>query len=234
VIEVRELSKRFGSVLALDGVTLDVAEGEVVALLGANGAGKTTLLRVLATTVIADSGVARIDGHDVRTAARAARACVGVVLGDEHSWYWRLSGRRNLEFYAALYRLTAKPAVVRADELLDQYGLAEAADRPVSEYSSGMRMRLGLARALLAKPAVLLLDEPTRSLDLEGRTAFRVELSVLSRQHGVTTLLATHELDDAREAADRAVLLIDGRVADTASRGEVDRLADRLSTGVDG
>jgi ABC-2 type transport system ATP-binding protein len=229
VIDVREVSKRFGSVLALDKVTLDVAEGEVVALLGANGAGKTTLLRVLATTVIATPASARIDGHDVRTAARAARACVGIVLGDEHSWYWRLSGRRNLEFYAALYGLRPNAAAARADELLDQHGLGEAAGRPVSEYSSGMRMRLGLARALLARPSVLLLDEPTRSLDLEGRIAFRAELAALSHQHRVTTLLATHEIDDAREAADRAVLLAQGRVAGSAPSREVDRLADLLS-----
>ncbi len=231
MIEVQEVSKRFGSVLALDEVSLEVSEGEVVALLGANGAGKTTLLRVLATTVIADRGVARIDGHDVQTAASQVRACVGIVLGDEHSWYWRLSGRRNLEFYAALYGLKPRAAAARADELLDQHGLAAAAGRAVSEYSSGMRMRLGLARALLARPKVLLLDEPTRSLDLEGRIAFRRELGALAHQHGVTTLLATHEIDDAREAADRAVLLADGRVADSAPRRELDRLADRLSSG---
>ena len=229
MIEVRELSKRFGCVTALVDVNLSVAEGEVVALLGANGAGKTTLLRILATTVTADTGEVSVAGHDVRSEGTAVRGSVGLMLGDEHSWYWRLSGRRNLEFYAALYRLAPPAAAARVDELLSQQGLADAADRPVSEYSSGMRLRLALARALLAKPPVLLLDEPTRSLDVEATLAFRARLVSLAREHGVTTLIATHDVDDARYGADRSLLLAAGGVVDAAPASEVDRLASLLA-----
>ena len=157
-IRVREIRKRFRKVQALDGVSLHVERGDVVALLGPNGAGKSTLLRILGTTVLPDSGSATVGGHDVVRDAMAARRSMGVMIGDERSHYWRISGRRNLAFFAALVGLPRSEAATRAELLLDAVGLTDAADRPVLGYSSGMRARLSLARALLADPPLLLLD----------------------------------------------------------------------------
>ena len=152
-IRVRGIVKRFAGHTALDSVDLDVAPGEVVALLGPNGAGKSTLLRILGTTVLPDEGTATVGGHDVANDAVAVRRRIGVTLGDERSWYWRLSGRQNLEFFGAMYGLRRRAARARAAGLLREVGLEQAADRRFDGYSSGMRARLSMARALLAEPA---------------------------------------------------------------------------------
>ena len=159
-IDVCALTKRYGSNQALGGVGLEVAPGEIVALLGPNGAGKSTLLRIIATLVGPDGGSARVGGHDVVADALAARAALGLMLGEERSLYWRISGRRNLEFFGRLQGLDREAARARGDELLERFGLGNVAERRCGEYSTGMRARLGLARALIASPPVLLLDEP--------------------------------------------------------------------------
>ena len=178
------LAKRFGEVEALRGVDLRVAGGEIVALLGANGAGKSTLIRILATTVLPDSGRASVCGHDVESDAARARASLGLMLGNERSWYWRISGRANLHFFAALYGMRRREAKARTSELVAEVGLEEAADRRVSGYSSGMRARLSLARALLREPPALLLDEPTQNLDPVAAAAFRVTVLRLAADRG--------------------------------------------------
>jgi hypothetical protein len=141
-ITARDVSKRFRSLQALAGVSFDVAPGEVVALLGPNGAGKSTLLRILGTTILPDSGTIAVAGHDVATDAAGARRSLGVMIGDERAHYWRLSGRRNLMFFAALVGLSRREAGARTRELLEEVHLTEAADRRVGEYSSGMKARL--------------------------------------------------------------------------------------------
>ena len=181
-IHARGLTKRFGPVTALDGVDLDVGGGEVVALLGANGAGKSTLLRILSTTVLPDEGVAWVAGNDVVAEPLAARRALGVALGDERSWYWRLSGRQNLEFFAVLYGIRRKEARRRVQELLGEVGLNHAADRRFDGYSAGMRARLSLARALVASPPVILLDELTRSLDPVAVSDFRTQVRRLASE----------------------------------------------------
>src|SRR5215203_5370466 len=134
---IEDVTKRFGGVQALDGVSFRVGHGETVTLLGPNGAGKSTLLRIIATTVLPDSGRVFVDGHDAIARPAVARRSLGVALGDERSWYWRLTGRRNLEFFAALYGLTRRQAAERATELLAEVGLTEAADRRFDGYSTG-------------------------------------------------------------------------------------------------
>src|SRR4051812_13794316 len=171
---------------------MDVTPGTVVALLGPNGAGKSTLVRILATTVLPDKGSVSIMGHDVTTEAQKARDCLGLMLGNERSWYWRLNGRRNLEFFAALYGMSRAAATTRTDGLLRDVGLAEAADRRVGEYSSGMRARLALARALLREPPVLVLDEPTQNLDPVAAAKFRDIVLRLAEDRGSSVLLTTH------------------------------------------
>jgi ABC-type multidrug transport system ATPase subunit len=182
-------------------------------VLGENGAGKSTLLRVLLGTVLPDSGSAEICGHDVRTDRRGASASIGFVMGSERAWELRLSGRENLRFFAALYHRRPDPAVV--DALLDEVGLADAADRMVGTYSSGMRLRLGLARALLHRPPVLLLDEPTSALDPVAKAGFHAMLRERLQRDRTAVLYATHDLHEAAEIADLVVIMRDGRLAVT-------------------
>ncbi len=214
-IQVRQLVKRYGDVLALDRVDLDVAPGSVVALLGPNGAGKSSLVRILATTVLPDSGTASVTGHDVVTEAAEVRASLGLILGNQRSWYWRLSGRRNLEFFAALYGLRRRAAAARADELLGEVELEGVADRRVGEYSDGMRARLGLARALLREPPALVLDEPTQNLDPIAAANFRDIVLRLADERGTAVLLTTHNLHEAAALATEVVVLAMGRVVST-------------------
>jgi ABC-2 type transport system ATP-binding protein len=134
------------------------------------------------------------------------------MVGDERAWYWRLSGRRNLEFYAVLAGLRRTEARERSQELLEELGLATHADRRVAEYSSGMRARLGLARALLGRPAAIVLDEPSRSLDSLAAEAFRQRVATLARDHATAVLLTTHDLDQAADVAGTVVVLGNGRV----------------------
>jgi ABC-type multidrug transport system ATPase subunit len=218
-IRVRELVKRYGQVQALDGVDLDVAPGTVVALVGPNGAGKSTLVRILATTVLPDAGTASIMGHDVVTEGARARDSLGLMLGNERSWYWRLSGGRNLEFFAALYGMRRSAAAARAEELFREVDLADVADRRVGEYSSGMRARLALARALLREPPVLVLDEPTQNLDPVAGANFRDIVLRLSEERGTAVLLTTHNLHEAAALAKEIVVLALGRVVSVSEAG---------------
>jgi ABC-2 type transport system ATP-binding protein len=206
-------------VRALADVDLEVGRGEIVALLGENGAGKSTLIRILATTVLPDAGEVTLMGHDVVSAPASARAALGLMLGNERSWYWRLSGRRNLEFFGALYGLRRKAAAANAAELLELVGLDASADRRVSDYSSGMRARLSLARALLREPPVILLDEPSQSLDPVAAAGFRDLITHAARERDSAVLLATHNLHEAAEVATHVVVLAHGKVTDTLSGG---------------
>jgi ABC-2 type transport system ATP-binding protein len=193
---------------ALRDATLSVEPGTIHGVMGPNGSGKTTLLRILATLVIADSGDASVCGHDVDLDAGDVRRSIGFTTGEERSLYWRLTARQNLEFVAAIYQL---PRPVEAlQRALDTVGLTDAAERPVSGFSQGMSRRLGLARALLHEPKVLLLDEPTRSLDPAAREEFQEVLKTLRAEHGVTTLLTTHDLGEAISVCDRVSVLRDG------------------------
>jgi ABC-type multidrug transport system ATPase subunit len=210
-IRVRGLVKRFGTVVALDGLDLDVAPGEIVSVLGPNGAGKSTLLRILGTSVLPDQGVATVCGRDVVREPGEVRRQVGLMIGDERSFYWRVSGRGNLMFFAALYGMRRREAAARSATLLDIVGLSDVADRPVRGYSSGMRARLSLARALLADPPLLLLDEPTQNLDPLAAAGFREIAGRLARERDTGILFATHDLHEAVAVSDRIVVLAAGR-----------------------
>jgi ABC-2 type transport system ATP-binding protein len=225
-VSVRGLTKRFGDVLALHDAHFDVRGGEVVALLGPNGAGKSTLLRILATTLLPDEGSASVGGEDVVAAPAAARRQLGFLLTDERSWYWRVSGRANLEFFAALHGMRREAAAHRTAELLEEFGLGDAADRRFGTYSSGMKLRLSLARALLVRPSALLLDEPTRSLDPIATRDFR-ELISIQAHSGTAVLFATHDLHEAAAVAPRVLIMVGGRLAtvpeDCTSAAELER-----------
>ena len=227
-ISARDVSKRFRSVQALAGVSFDVERGEIVSLLGPNGAGKSTLLRILGTTILPDTGTVTVAGHDVLQDAAGARRSLGVMIGDERSHYWRLSGRRNLAFFAALAGMSRREAVARTQQLLEEVRLAEAAERRVGEYSSGMRARLALARAMLADPPLLLLDEPTRNLDPLSASHFRRSTSRLARENRAGILFATHNLHEAVAISTRILVLSAGRIVLEESAQGMD--ADRLES----
>jgi ABC-type multidrug transport system ATPase subunit len=219
-IRAHGVKKAFGPVQALDGVDLDVRAGQITALLGRNGAGKSTLIRILATAILPDGGDVWVDGLDVVANSAGVRKRIGLVLGDERSHFWRLSGLQNLEFFAALHGLTADDARRSAREALAAVGLADVAKQRVDRYSTGMRSRLGIARSLLGSPSVLLLDEPTRSLDPGSAYEVRGLVRGLVEDRGVAVLLATHDLHEAAAMADQVIVLDRGRVLEQRGGGE--------------
>ncbi|WP_448629595.1 ATP-binding cassette domain-containing protein [Cellulomonas soli] len=209
-ILARGLVKRYGDVVALNGVDLRVPAGSVLGLLGPNGAGKTTVVRILATLLRADSGEATVAGADVRTQPAQVRRRIGLsgqyAAVDEY-----LTGFENLDMIGRLYHLGASAARARARELLAEFRLEDAADRPTRTYSGGMRRRLDLAGALVADPPVLFLDEPTTGLDPRGRTDM---WDVIQRlvAGGTTLLLTTQYLEEADLLADEIVVIDHGRI----------------------
>ncbi|CCK26415.1 ATP-binding protein [Streptomyces davaonensis JCM 4913] len=211
---------------ALDGIDLTVGEGEVHALLGPNGAGKTTLCRILATVLVPSAGTARILGHDVVTELTTVRPLIGCVFGGDRGLYGRLSARRNLCYWGALYGIPGREIRGRAAELLDRFGLRAHADERVETFSRGMKQRLHLARGLMHGPRVLLLDEPTTGMDPVAARDFRTLIGEL-RGEGRSVLLTTHDMAEAETVCDRATLIDGGRIRHTATPRELGALLSR-------
>lgn len=196
---------------AVDGVDLHVEEGEVFGILGPNGAGKTTTMRMLATLLEPTSGTATVLGHDLRTGARAIRRRLGAVLSGERSLYWKLTARENLEYFAALYHVPPAEAGPRIARILEAVHLTDRADDYVEKFSTGMRQRLVLARAMLPDPELLLLDEPTVGLDPQAARDLRERILQL-RDEGRTVLLTTHYMEEADQLCDRIAIVDHGRI----------------------
>jgi ABC-2 type transport system ATP-binding protein len=207
-VVVRDVLRSFGPVQAVRDISLRAAPGEVTALVGPNGAGKTTLLLILATLLTPDAGQVRVAGHDPVTEADAVRARMG-WSPDFFGMYDNLTAREYLEFFAAAYRLPRVTAANRATELLELARLGEYGDLPVHVLSRGQKQRLALTRALVHRPAVLLLDEPAAGLDPHSRVELRVLLRRLAAE-GVTVLVSSHMLADLEEMADRVVFVDQG------------------------
>jgi len=214
--------------VALDDLTLQVEAGECVALVGPNGAGKSTLLRVLATLVLPTAGQARVHGYDTAREGAAVRRLVGVMTGDDRSFFWRLSGVENLVFFGELQGLSHRQARARAGQLLECVGLAGDADRRFAGYSTGMRQRLALARALLHAPPVLLLDEPTANLDLEHRGRALELLRDTLAGGWTTALIASHDAGLAVTLAQRTIRLDRGRRIEQSEAREPTRYLIRV------
>ena len=207
---------------ALRGVDLCVPAGGIFGLLGPNGAGKTTLFKLLAGLIVPTEGVARVLDYELPEDLERVKDVLTYVVNEERSLYWRLTGRQNLQFYAALYEIPRKGRKNRVSEVLSIVGLEEPADRQVMYYSTGMKQRLALARGLLSDPEVLLLDEPTRSLDpLSAQSFWRFIREELVYRQGKTVLVATHNLEEARELCDRLAVLHQGRVLGSGTQREL-------------
>jgi ABC-2 type transport system ATP-binding protein len=214
-------------VVALDDVSLSIPVREIHGLLGPNGAGKTTLVKILSTVLLPTSGSARVLGHDVVEQTSAVRPLIGIVFGGDRGLYWRLTGRQNLEYWGALYKLSAKATRARAQELLERVGLEDKADERVEAYSRGMKQRLHLARGLMGDGKVLFLDEPTTGMDPLAAREFRTLIGEL-REEGRTVLLATHDMAEAEVVCDRVTLIDRGKIIATESPRTLGTLLSRF------
>jgi ABC-2 type transport system ATP-binding protein len=220
-VSVTGLRKSFGDKVVLDGIDLVVAAGTVFSLLGPNGAGKTTMVRILSTSVDPDAGEVRVAGHDLATEARAVRGAIGVT-GQFSAVDNLLTGEENLRLMADLHHLGREPGRRRVAELLERFGLTDAAKKRSALYSGGMRRRLDLAMTLVGGPSLIFLDEPTTGLDPRSRrTMWRIIRDLVA--DGVTIFLTTQYLDEADQLADRIAVLDHGRIVASGTPEELKR-----------
>jgi ABC-2 type transport system ATP-binding protein len=210
MIETNDLSKQFNDFWAVDGVSLRVQPGQILALLGQNGAGKTTTVRMLTALLHPTRGSAHVAGYNVVKNANQIRALVG-VLTEQHGLYMRMTAVEYLDFYGEVYRLDPAARQSRSRYLLEYFGLAEVAKRRIGEYSKGMRQKLALARALIHEPPVLLLDEPTSAMDPESARLVRDEIAHLKSSKR-TIVICTHNLAEAEALADIIAIIYKGRI----------------------
>ena len=204
--------ERTGETRALDHVSFEVPSGSVLVLLGPNGSGKTTTLKLISTMLLPDAGRVLVQAADTTTNAAAVRDRVGFAVATERSFFPRLAARENLDFFAALDDIPRRARAERVDQLLNQTGLQDSADTLVMKFSSGMYQRLGIARALIKKPAVVLLDEPTRSLDPGSAAQFWNLVRDLPST-GTTVILATHNFNEAVAVGNHVAILFKGSLA---------------------
>jgi ABC-2 type transport system ATP-binding protein len=211
---------------AVEEISFEVREGELFGLLGENGAGKTTLIRMLSTALLPTSGRASVRGHDVTRHPHEVRRVIGLVSGDERSFYWRLTGRQNLQYFAALYHVPRHHVAERIEELLGVLSIREYADRRFDGYSTGIRQKFAIARGMLTEPSVLFLDEPTRALDPIAADELRKHVAEhIVGDLGRTVVLATHTLTEAEAICDRVAILRRGHMVEI---GTMDELRHRI------
>ncbi len=198
--------------VALDKVNIQIRPQELFGLLGPNGSGKTTMIKCLSTILIPDEGTAIVNGFDVRKETSMVRASLGMVVGGERTLYWKLTARDNLMYFASLYKMQRRHAKERIEELLETLQLSDRADERLEDYSTGMRQKVAIARALLHDPPILLLDEPTLGLDPNFARQIRNQIRELSKKQGKTVLLTTHYMDEADQLCDRVAFINNGKI----------------------
>lgn len=214
-------------VLAVDGISLEVAAGEIFGLLGPNGAGKTTFIKLLCTLLLPSSGSAQVCGYDVVREAHKVKHLVALVTSEERSFFWRLTGRQNLQFFAAIAQLPRQLANARIQELMELLDLGNASDVRFNEYSTGMRQKLAIARGLLSQAKVLFMDEPTKGLDpISAQALLRLIRQKVVDLMGSTIILTTHILRDVEQLCDRVALINKGKLIACGTLGQL-RLSSR-------
>jgi ABC-2 type transport system ATP-binding protein len=223
MIQTEDLSKQFGDYWAVDGISLDVYPGQVLALLGQNGAGKTTTVRMLTSVLTPTRGRARISGFDVVQSPEKVRASVG-VLTEQHGLYLRMTGVEYLDFFGKIYGLNAYLRQKQSRRWLEYFGLMDVARRPIGQYSKGMRQKLALARTLIHEPPILLLDEPTSAMDPESAQLVRAAIGSL-RTEQRTIIICTHNLVEAEMLANKIAIIYRGKII---SGGTVEELKRTL------
>ena len=200
-------------VTALDDVNIKIRRGELFGILGPNGAGKTTLIKVLCTLILPTCGTAYINGYDTIKEEEKVKASIGLVTGEERSFYWRLTGRQNLYFFASLHNFSSSVAQKRVNNILNFVDLEDKADDKFHSYSTGMKQRMAIARGLLNDPAILFMDEPTKSLDPGAAQNLREFIKErLVKEQGKTVFLSTHHLEEAEQLCDRIAVINKGRI----------------------
>lgn len=206
--------------VALNKVDINIRPGELFGLLGPNGSGKTTMIKCLSTILIPDEGTATINGFDINKETSMVRASLGMVVGGERTLYWKLTARDNLMYFSSLYKMKKQHAKKRIEELLETFKLSDRADERLEDYSTGMRQKVAIARALLHDPPILLLDEPTLGLDPSFSRQIRKQVRELSEKQGKTVLLTTHYMDEADQLCDRVAFINNGNIVavDTPNR----------------
>lgn len=219
MIEVKELHKQFGKVVAVDGVSFSAADGEVTALLGPNGAGKSTTLRIIAGAIGTDQGEAVIDGVRVKSGATDAIRQLG-VLPYGSGLYPRLTGRENIRYFGQLHGLHGKALEDRVEKLIQDLGLEKVADRASKGYSQGERMKVAVARAIVHEPRNVILDEPTNGLDIHALRALRRMIRDLG-QRGHCVLFSSHVMQEVAALCDRIVVIAKGRVVADGTPSEL-------------
>lgn len=216
IIEVKNLERSFKiknneNFLALKGLSFEVRKGEIFGLLGPNGAGKTTTIKILSTMLAPSSGEAKILGFDTFNDSKEVRKYINFIFGGERSLYWRLTAKENLEYFADLYKIPKKEQKILVPQLLKKVGLMDEINKRVEIFSKGMKQRLQIARALLNKPEVIFLDEPSIGLDPIGAMELKKIIKELSRS-GTTIILTTHYLNEAEELCDRIAIINKGKI----------------------
>lgn len=223
MIQIENLSKKFDDFLAVDGVTLDVKPGQILALLGQNGAGKTTTIRMLTGLLRPTQGRAQVAGFDVEKEPTRVRESVG-MLTEQHGLYLRMTAVEYLDFFGKVYHLSNDTRKIRINHLLGYFGLEEASHRRIGEYSKGMKQKLALARTLIHEPPALLLDEPTSAMDPESARLVRDEIANLrSSQRAI--IICTHNLAEAEALADQIAIIYRGRIL---VKGKLEELKERV------
>jgi ABC-2 type transport system ATP-binding protein len=222
MIETHELTKQFHDFLAVDSVNLSVEAGQILAILGQNGAGKTTTVRMLTALLSPTRGWAKVAGFDVVKNGHDVRSSVG-VLTEQHGLYMRMTAVEYLDFFGRVYNLAPEARKSRSENLLEYFGLAEAAKRRIGEYSKGMRQKLALARAMMHDPGVLLLDEPTSAMDPESARLVRDEIARLKSSQR-TIVICSHNLTEVEALADQIAIIYRGRILIQGSLEELKKL----------
>mgnify|MGYP000845584447 FL=1 len=226
IVTINHLTKRYGDVTAVDGISLSIRRGEIVGLLGPNGAGKTTTINMMIGLARPTAGSICINGIDVVRNPKRAQAIIGIVP-DESNLYGEMDGFDNLCFCGALYGMAKAARERRARELLEQFDLAKAGKRPFRAYSKGMRRKLTIAAGIIHEPEILFLDEPTTGIDVESARHIRRLLLDL-KAHGTTIFITTHYIEEAERVCDRIAFIVEGRIA---ARGTVSELMESISHG---